>query len=193
MSDSSPQSHHHRHQISRGLLFGTNLGASQLRAELGSFHVSRRGKVVMAWKWEGMWPESPCGHTQDPDPHRDGLSLPGPSSILQVKARPLHPPEGTAWQGRGPGPRTQPIGRAGNRGAKQGWGQGTPVLPESSPQPGAPAFLPRRGHGLGMCWGFMKPEEEWPRGGWGFPLWSVCQARVQAGRQPGWKPAAAAP
>lgn len=73
----------------------------------------------------------------------DRLSLPEPSSSLQVKACPPHPPEGTAWQGRGPGPRTQPLGQGRKSHGASKAGEGGPqALPESSHVSDAQAFLP---------------------------------------------------
>lgn len=103
-------------------------GASQLRVEAGSFHVSRWGKVVMAWKWEGMRLESPCGHTQDPDPHSHRSAVP-PRAQQQPAGQGLSStPTGRhslAGQRARPTDSAVRAGKKEPRG-KQGWGGGTP-------------------------------------------------------------------
>lgn len=180
----------------QGSLSGTRLGASQLRAEAGSFHVSRRGKVVTAWKWGEMGLESPWPH-RGPRSSQGWAVLPEPRSILQVKACPPHPPEGTAWQGRGPGPRTQltRLGTKSHEASKAGGGQGTPSS--------ATFLMPRplshaeaTGHEWARAPGCQRTREtREARRGMAARWWELsipwgCKLGlgVRRGRQPGWRP-----
>lgn len=72
-----------------------------------------QGRVVMAWKWEGWRPESPFGCTQDPHPHRCGLSTPEPGSPWW--SRPVLHPCRKAQVGRAEGLAHEPSQEGGEQ------------------------------------------------------------------------------
>lgn len=183
----------------QGSLSGTRLGASQLRAEAGSFHVSSRGKVVTAWKWGGMGLESPWPH-------------PGPRSS-QGWAVPPRTQKHPAGQGLSSTPtrrhslagqRARPTDSADMASNKEPWGKqgrgaGDPrpcQSPHTSLMPRPFSHAEATGQECAGAPGSQRTREtrEARRGmaarWWGLSTPWECRLGLGArrGRQPGWRP-----